>query len=54
MYFGEITLEISNSVRYIVKNNRKFTKFLCYKGEVKFDDIHRVFDEKYLKITKRN
>ena len=31
---------------YTVRNVRIFTKFLCYKGNVKFDDIYNVFWEK--------
>ena len=33
------------------RNIRKFTKFSCYKGNVKFDNIYDVFEERYLKIT---
>ena len=29
---------------YAVENVRKFTKILCYKGNVKFDDIYDVFE----------
>ena len=29
---------------YTVRNVQKFTKFLCYKGTVKFDDIYNVFE----------
>ena len=36
---------------YTVRNVRKFTKFVSYKGNVKFDDIY-VFDQRYLKIVK--
>ena len=37
---------------YTVGNVRKFTNFLCYKGNVKFDDIYNVFDVTYLKLQK--
>ena len=30
--------------QYTVRNVRKFTKLLCYKGNVKFDDINDVFE----------
>ena len=29
---------------YTVRNVQEFTKFLCYKGNVKFVDIHDVFE----------
>ena len=28
---------------YTLKNVRKFKKFSCYKGNVKFDDIYDIF-----------
>ena len=31
-------------IKYTVRNARKFTKFLCYKGNVKFDDVDDVFE----------
>ena len=31
------------NITYTVRNIRKFTKFVCYKGIVKFDDIYDVF-----------
>ena len=31
-----------------VRNVRKFSKFLCYKGNVKFDDIYDFFENKYI------
>ena len=37
--------------KYTVRNVRKFKKFLCYKGNVKFDDIYNVFELRYLKIA---
>ena len=37
---------------YVVRNVRKFTKFSCYKGNVKFDDIYNLFEQRYLKIAK--
>ena len=30
--------------KYTVRNFRKFTKFKCYKGNIKFDDIYDVFE----------
>ena len=35
-----------------VKNVQKFIKFVCYKGNVKFDDIYDLFEWRYLKIAK--
>ena len=35
-----------------VRNLQKFTKFLCYTGNVKFDDIYDIFEQRYLKIAK--
>ena len=35
-----------------VRNVRQFRKFLCYKGNVQFDDIYYVFEQRYLKIVK--
>ena len=35
-----------------VRNVRIFTKFVCYKGNVKFYDIYDVFEQRYLKISK--
>ena len=40
------------SDNYTVRNIRKFTKFLSYKGKVKFDDVYDVFEQEYLKIAK--
>ena len=38
---------------YTLRNARKFTKFLYYKGNVKFDDIYDVFMYKgILKLRK--
>ena len=33
-------------ISYTVRNVWEFTKFLCYKGYVKFEDIYHVFDWK--------
>ena len=35
-----------------VRNVRKFTKFVCYKRNVKFDDIYDIFEKMYFKIAK--
>ena len=39
-------------INYTVRNVRKFTTFLCYRGNVKYYDIYDVFKLKYLKIAK--
>ena len=35
---------IKNIIKNTVRNVRKFTKFVCYKDNVKFDDIYVVFE----------
>ena len=37
---------------YTVRNDRKLTIFLCYKGNVKFHDNYDAFEKRYLKIAK--
>ena len=32
------------NLTYTVRNVWQFTKFVCYKGNVKFDDIDDVFE----------
>ena len=36
---------------HTIRNVRKFTKFLCYTGNVKFD-IYDIFELQYLKLAK--
>ena len=37
---------------HTIRNVRKFTKFVCYKGNVKYDDINDAFEKRFLKIAK--
>ena len=50
--FRDIGPSLDSECCYTVRNFRKFTKFLCYEINVKFDDFYDVFGLKYLKIAK--
>ena len=54
MGFGNGKLILKNNIKsvYTVRNVRKFTKFVCYKSNVKFDEMYDVFEKRYLEIAK--
>ena len=42
-YIENFVLITKQKVVYTVRNVQKLTKFLCFKGNIKFDDIYDVF-----------
>ena len=54
-FLNDLKKFVNNLSYYLVhtaRNVLEFTKFLCHKDNVKFDDIYDVFEKRYLEIAK--